>query len=172
MERRGQPHLLVDGWNIAHAWSDVSIHWREGPAAVAAALEARLRVLYNRAGREVTLVFDGRGPAEGGAPPAVGTGDGVCVVYTEAGVSADAYMERRVGEAGEPAAFVVATGDRALANAVFAMGAEVLSPRVLREEVERCEQAVLRSLPPSKEPLAENPFGELDGLFPENRKGS
>lgn len=170
MERRGQPHLLVDGWNIAHAWPDVRRHWQEGPGATAAALEARLRILHDRAGQEVTLVFDGRGNAPADAPEA--REGGVRVIYTDAGVSADAYMERFVASADEPAALRVGTGDRALANAVFAMGADVLSPRVLREEVERFEKSAVRGLPRSTGPLAESPFGDLDGLFPENRKNS
>ena len=170
MQRRAQPHLFIDGWNIAHDWPEIRAHWREGPGAVAAALEARLRVLHDRADREVTLVFDGRGATAGAVP--VPQEEGMRVVFTDAGISADAYIERRVGEAAEEAAFAVATGDRALANAVFAMGADVLSPHVLREEVERCEAAPQRGLPRSNEPLAENPFGALDGFFGEDGKKS
>lgn len=170
MERRGQPHLLVDAWNIAHAWDVIRVHWRKGPGAAAAALEARLRVLHDRAGWAVTLVFDGREPAAGAMP--LPHGDGVRVVYTDAGVSADAWIERFVAESPSPADLRVATGDRALANAVFAMGADVLSPRVLREEAERCEKAALRGLPRSVGPLAENPFRDLDGFFPERGKNS
>lgn len=158
MERASQRHILIDAWNIAHAWADVKRFWRQGPAAVAAVLEARLRVLQDRGGWAVTLVFDGKRPGDGAVP--VSANDGIDVVYTENGISADAFIERFVASCPIPSTILVATGDRALANAVFAMGADVLSPSALREEVQRRGKSTFRGLSATAS-LTQNPFRDL-----------
>jgi len=56
-------HLLVDAYNVIHAWPDLRAALRtHGPEAARALLADALRPLHDSAGWRVSLVFDGRGP--------------------------------------------------------------------------------------------------------------
>ncbi len=133
-------HLLVDGYNIAHAWPALRrVLEREGREVVRDSLVARLRVLHDFERVRVTIVFDGRGTdiaIERPTPQPT-----FSVVYTPGGMTADDLIEQLAAQAAEPAAVIVATADQAERDTIEAAGAAALSPDQLLEWVERVERA-------------------------------
>ncbi len=132
------PHeLIVDGYNIVHAWPELAPLITSGKAD-----EARRRLIgiladYAAAsGERVTVVFDAHGRSrDRGAGEVV---DGVTVVFGSSAQSADHVIERRVAIAsakGDARMVTVATGDRLQRDMVMAMGASVIGAAALRQVV-------------------------------------
>lgn len=133
-------HLLVDGYNIAHAWPELRrVLQREGREAARAALVARLRVLHDFERWRVSVVFDGRGTEiaiERPTPQAT-----FSVLYTPAGMTADDLIEQLAAQAATPREVAVATADQAERDTIEAAGAQVFSPEQLAGWVDRTERA-------------------------------
>lgn len=129
--------LIVDGYNVIHAWPELSPIIKGGHAE-----EARHRLVlmlgeYAAAtGERVTVVFDAHGRAR---DHGVGeTVDGVTVLFGSKGQSADHVIERRVSIAsqrGDAIRVTVATADRLQRDLVMAMGAAVIGTESLRQLV-------------------------------------
>jgi predicted RNA-binding protein with PIN domain len=129
--------LIVDGYNIVHAWPELSPLIRSGRGE-----EARRRLIatlaeYSAAsGEHVTVVFDAHGRArDRGVGESI---DGVTVVFGSSAQTADHVIERRVAIAsasGEARMVTVATGDRLQRDMVMAMGASVIGAEALRQQV-------------------------------------
>jgi len=122
---------LVDGFNVLHAGvlrgNDRRGWWRE---------EARARLLARVAGfddaeAELWVVFDGPGPGADAERASLRPR----VVFAP---SADEWLLAAVREAADPAALVVVTADRQLADRARHRGARVVSPRAF---LARCGEA-------------------------------
>ncbi|MGA8014602.1 MAG: NYN domain-containing protein [Candidatus Dormiibacterota bacterium] len=134
--------LVVDGYNIVHAWPELAATLRGDSLE-----EARRRLLVRLAeyrattGNEVLVVFDARFRARG--TPDREMVEGVEVRYGSAQESADHVIERLMYEAsrrGRVLEMVLATDDRLQRGLVAGMGVPTLSSRALRAEVERAEK--------------------------------
>lgn len=160
-----EPHLLLDGWNLLYAWGDLVAGTPKDGAAAAGLLSARVQPLLRDGRLLLTIVFDG----QGNRPDiqALSPDDTFNLIYTPSGTTADAFIERAVGAVSDPQNFIVATGDHALRMAVFAMGADVISPENLAAWIER---AAKTALPKSRAQRPLSPFDGLDGLFPKKDK--
>ena len=131
--------LLVDGYNVIHAWEEL-----KALAAVSfdAARTKLLDILSNYQGYRrcrVLVVFDaykvaGRYQAE------VETYHNIFVVYTKQAETADQYIARAVQEIGKEYNVTVATSDRLVQLIILGQGALRLSARELLEEVEAANQ--------------------------------
>jgi hypothetical protein len=129
--------LVVDGYNIAHAWPELSPLIKSGRVE-----ETRHRLIsmlgeYAAAsGEGVTVVFDAHGRArDHGAGESI---DGVTVIFGSSAQTADHVIERRVAVAarrGDARSVTVATGDRLQREMVMAMGAAVIGAEALRQVV-------------------------------------
>ncbi len=129
--------LIVDGYNIIHAWPELSPLIKSGKVE-----EARHRLIgilgeYSASGGEsVTVVFDAHGRQRdhsGGESV-----DGVRVLFGSSAQTADHVIERRVAIAaarGDAMSVTVATGDRLQREMVMAMGAAVIGAEALRQVV-------------------------------------
>jgi uncharacterized protein len=127
--------LIVDGFNVIH-----SLERYRAPleAAIDLAVQALLADLIDLAAvneLEIVLVLDGRGE---GSQAQFG---GVKVVYSRAGQSADAFIERLVyDEAGgdrlKSVPKAVCTSDYAQQKVVGRPGTRVMTPRHLGEMIE------------------------------------
>lgn len=129
--------LIVDGYNVIHAWPELASLLHTHDLA-----EARLRLVRRLAehaaatGDRITVVFDAHDRA-----PGAQSGervDGVEVVFGSRDQSADHVIERRVSvamRAGGGRGVTVATSDRLQRDLVVAMGAAVLSALALRQAV-------------------------------------
>ena len=108
-------HLVVDGYNVTKgAWASMP------PEAQRARLVQRLGVLAARTGAEVTCVFDG---ADVSVPPPVTPAQGVRVLFSPQGQSADELIRRLVAAEPPGRAVIVVSSDREVADGVRSSGA-------------------------------------------------
>jgi predicted RNA-binding protein with PIN domain len=133
----GADELIVDGYNVIHAWPELSPLIKGGRGE-----EARRRLIamlgeYAAAtGERVTVVFDAHSRARDHGPGE--KIDGVTVIFGSKAQTADHVIERRVAIAshrGDAGRVTVASGDRLQRDLVMAMGAAVIGPEALRQVV-------------------------------------
>ena len=131
--------LIVDGYNVIHAWPQLKRALSErGLEDARRLLIQALSEYAAQSGVAVTVVFDAHSRV--GDRHAAENIDGVTVRYGTKTASADHVIERLANEAsrrGNAADVVVATGDRLQRSMVGAMGAATMSARALEEEVMR-----------------------------------
>jgi predicted RNA-binding protein with PIN domain len=130
--------LIVDGYNIIHAWPDLQPLLRTHDLEEARRrLVRRLAEHHASSGDQIVVVFDsGKRPRDAGAPERV---DGVEVRFGTSANSADHIIERLAYEASRSAAreaTVVVTNDHLQRDMVRAMGIAAMSAEMLLGEVE------------------------------------
>ena len=138
------PMLVVDGYNVVHAWP--SLKRLLTTASLEAArddLVRRLAVLGMVSGEEVTVVFDAH--HSNAMADSEENVDGVRVVFTRKGHSADHSIERLAYQAsGRGEVITVATSDRFQRDLVRGMGGGVISALELERRVIDAEQEMGR----------------------------
>ncbi|HVC41969.1 MAG TPA: NYN domain-containing protein [Candidatus Saccharimonadales bacterium] len=131
--------LIVDGYNIIHAWPALHTTLRErGLEDARRQLVSALTEYAAQTGVSVTVVFDAH--ARPGAIPSTEQFDGVTVLFGSRRATADHVIERaayRASQRGEGADVVVATDDRLERDVVGAMGVATMGARALEAEVAR-----------------------------------
>ncbi len=162
-------HLIVDGYNVIHAWPTTRKLLREGWAAAVAELARAVRVIHDEEGRQVTVVLDGKGERLSIEHP--GGQATFSLVYSPAGVAADTIIEQLVHRLPEPSEATVASRDNLVVETTSAHGATPISPEALADWVERCAQSQTDGLLRRRSSLdkswqSDTPWDNLDGLFP------
>jgi len=131
--------LIVDGYNIIHAWPALHATLRErGLEDARRQLVSALSEYAAQTGIAVTVVFDAHGRP--GAIPSTEKVDGVTVLFGSKRATADHVIERaayKAAQRGEGADVVVATDDRLERDVVGAMGVATMGARALEAEVAR-----------------------------------
>jgi hypothetical protein len=131
--------LIVDGYNIIHAWPALKTTLlNRGLEDARRQLISALAEYSAQTGVAVTVVFDGQ--ARPGGLPSDEHHDGVTVVFGSKRASADHVIERaayRAAQRGEGADVVVATDDRLERDVVGGMGVATMGARALEAEVAR-----------------------------------
>jgi uncharacterized protein len=131
--------LIVDGYNIIHAWPALHATLRErGLEDARRQLVSALSEYAAQTGVAVTVVFDAHGRP--GAIPSTEKLDGVTVLFGSKRATADHVIERaayKAAQRGEGADVVVATDDRLERDVVGAMGVATMGARALEAEVAR-----------------------------------
>jgi len=136
--------LIVDGYNVLHAWQ--SLKRLMSTASLEAARDElihRLSVLEIVTGEVVTVVFDAHHSLA--MANSEETVDGVRVIFTRKGHSADHAIERiayAASHAGD--VITVATSDRFQSDLVRGMGGAVISALELERRVIEAEQEMTR----------------------------
>ena len=139
------PRLLVDGYNVVHAWDDLKTLMSASLEQARDRLVGRLSVYSHISGSAVTVVFDAH--LTSGNPGSREVRDGVEVVFTRSGSTADHAVERMAYEARERGeALTAATSDRFHADMLRGMGAGVIDALELRRRVEDAEGEMTRRL--------------------------
>ncbi len=143
-------HLLVDAFNVIHAWPELKAALtRHGPDAARTQLADALRPIHDIEGWRVTLVFDGSGDDIRVERP--GRELTFSYIFGPKGLSADAVIEQLVANATlpeeedrrprkknrEPPEIVVATRDNLLSDSTAANGARLMTPPLLRDWAEQ-----------------------------------
>ena len=136
--------LIVDGYNVIHAWTSLK------KLLTTASLEAardelvhRVSVLGLITGEEVTVVFDAHHSSS--MANSSDTVEGVRVVFTRKGHSADHAIERLAYDASKAGDIItVATSDRFQRDLVRGMGGAVISALELERRVNEAEQEMTR----------------------------
>jgi predicted RNA-binding protein with PIN domain len=125
--------LIVDGYNVIHAWPSLKRLLAFSLEAARDKLVERLSVYGLVTGAEVTVVFDSHQKSAAGAN-AEDIVEGVRVVFTRRGHSADQVIERIVYEAAG-GVVTVATSDHLQGDMVRGMGGAVISATELERRV-------------------------------------
>jgi predicted RNA-binding protein with PIN domain len=136
--------VIVDGYNVIHAWPQLKRLM--GDASLEAArdkLVERLSVFGMVGGLDVTVVFDAHhSAARTNSEELI---EGVRVVFTRKGHSADHVIERIAYDASQSGdAITVATSDRFQRDLVRGMGGAVISALELERRVAEAEQELGR----------------------------
>lgn len=138
--------VIVDGYNVIHAWPQLKRLL--GDASLEAARDKlidRLSVFGMVAGADVTVVFDAHHSAVRTNSEEVV--EGVRVVFTRKGHSADHLIERIAYDASQTGDMItVATSDRFQRDLVRGMGGAVISAEELERRVVDAEQEMGRSV--------------------------
>lgn len=136
-QNRGPEYLLVDGYNIIHAWDELKELAR---ADLSAARKALMDILSNYQGFrkcEVIVVFDAYKVK--GNPGSVSKYHNIHVVYTKEAETADNYIEKVTYELGRKYQVRVATSDGVEQLIILGHGALRVSARMFRMEIEQAE---------------------------------
>ncbi len=163
--------LIVDGYNILHAWPALNQTMRtRGLEDARRQLVTALAEYAAQTGVAVTVVFDGKSRSGG----LLGTErlDGVTVLFGSKRDTADHIIERaayRAAERGEGADVVVATDDRLERDVVGGMGVATMGARALEAEVARVADAVDSETRRMRDESRRSTRVE-DGLDPEVRR--
>lgn len=126
--------LVVDGYNIIHAWASLKRLLGVSLEAARDKLIERLSVYGLVTGADVTVVFDSHQKASGNNAEQLV--EGVRVIFTRRGHSADQVIERIAYEATAAGGVVtVATSDHSQSDMVRGMGGAVISATELERRV-------------------------------------
>jgi predicted RNA-binding protein with PIN domain len=137
--------LVVDGYNVIHAWPDLRLLLGESLELARDRLVERLATLAQVTGVEVTVVFDAHRRRGGRESQEVR--DGVRIVFTGQARSADQVIERMAFEArGRRDPMLVATSDSTHRAMLRGMGAAVIEGLELLRQVEAAEAELERRL--------------------------
>ncbi|HBI64230.1 MAG TPA: translation elongation factor G [Clostridiales bacterium] len=139
-----QDYLLVDGYNIIFSWDDLRALAQD---SMDAARQSLMNTLCNyQAYRrcEVILVFDAyRVPGQTGV---VERYHNIHVVYTKEAETADMFIEKVSYEISGRRNVRVATSDSIEQIIILAHGAQRISARAFRDEVEQVERQIAQSI--------------------------
>lgn len=137
-------HLLIDGYNVIHDWPELHAELRGDGSVARSLLADAVRPLHDRERIRVTLVFDGRGADIEIERP--GGDNTFSFLFSPATMSADDVIERLIGAADDPSLYTVVTRDRAERETIEALGATGMSPRDLKQWIERTQALLARDL--------------------------
>ena len=134
-KRTGKDYLLVDGYNIIHAWEDLSALAREDLDGARAKLIDLLRNYQSWRGCQVIVVFDAY-KVKGGKGAVEQLGD-LYVVYTKEAETADMYIERTTYQLSRDNWVRVATSDGLEQMIILGHGAQRMSAAELKYETDQ-----------------------------------
>ena len=135
--------LIVDGYNVIHAWPTLKRLLGVSLEAARDKLVERMSVYGLVTGTEVTVVFDAHHSSA--LTNAEETIEGVRVLFTRKGHSADHAIERIAYDASQVGDMItVATSDRFQRDLVRGMGGAVISALELERRVIGAEEELTR----------------------------
>lgn len=132
--------LLVDGYNIIHAWPRLASLREQKLEYARDGLVASLRPLADMGGYKVVVVFDAAAVNRQGLE-AEGEG-GLEVIFTRRGQTADSLIEELARRLAGENEVSVATGDRAEGDTAWSSGAAIWSADRLAREVESVQEDI------------------------------
>lgn len=133
--RTGKEYVLVDGYNIIHAWDDLSALAREDLDGARTKLIDLLRNYQSWRGCQVIVVFDAY-KIKGGKGSVEKLGE-LYVVYTKEAETADMYIERTTYQLSRDNRVRVATSDGLEQMIILGHGAQRMSASELKYETDQ-----------------------------------
>ena len=136
--------LLIDGYNVIFAWDDLAAIARDNMDAARRRLMDELANYRGFTGTEIVLVFD-----------AYRSGDnsgkkfeyhGIEVLFTEEGVTADAWLERFAAEIGKSETVRLVSSDNLVQLGAVHAGVLRMSSRELEREIARVNARITELL--------------------------
>lgn len=143
-----EEYLVVDGYNVIFAWPELD---KLKEISLEQARNRLVDIMINYAalsGKCVVVVFDAHQVKQ--AVEHSEMVNGVEVIYTAEGETADSLIEKLVKELSGRGTVHVATYDWAEQRMIFGRGAYRLTPRELWEQVRRLEKESRRHYGPGK----------------------
>lgn len=140
-ESKEKNYLLVDGYNIIHAWPSLREIAAENLDGARGRLMDILTNYCGHTGVELILVFDAYRIQ--GHQEEIVDYQNIHVVYTKEAETADAFIERTTHEIAGKHKVTVATSDRLEQMIVLGQGAFRMSARELEQEVERINETAM-----------------------------
>ena len=140
--RTGDDYLLVDGYNIIHAWDDLRAIAREDLDTARLRLIERLRNYQGWKKNKVIVVFDAYKVK--GNPGSVERAGEISVVYTKEAETADMYIEKTSYTLSKEHRVRVATSDGLEQMIILGHGAIRVPAAELRWELEQTEAEIRR----------------------------
>jgi len=135
-----EEYLLVDGYNIIFAWDDLK---ELSKVNIEGARGKLMDILSNYQGYKkntVILVFDGY-KVQGNVEEVMKYHN-IYVVYTKEAETADQYIEKTVQRIGKQNHVMVATSDALEQMIILGQGAQRMSARELKEQIEIVSQEI------------------------------
>jgi ribosomal protection tetracycline resistance protein len=160
-----EEYLLVDGYNIIHAWPELK-ELVEGNMD-----SARIKLLDSLSNYQgirkcqIIVVFDAY--LVQGHPEEVTEYDNIHVVYTREAQTADQYIERFAYDNQKKYNIVVATSDGLQQIIIRGVGCSLLSARELKAEVDGAYERIKKEY---KEVWGKGPNYLIDALSPEEKQ--
>ena len=142
--RGREDYLLVDGYNIIHAWSELQKLAQDDLDGARQRLLHRLRNYQGWKKCRVIVVFDAY-KVKGGSGSVERDGD-VWVVYTKEAETADMYIEKTTYELGRKHRVRVATSDALEQLIILGHGAQRMSAAELERELVETEAAIRQAI--------------------------
>jgi len=131
-------YLLIDGHSVIHAWPELLREHRVASRRHLARIELlkRLRNLQDMSGTQIVVVFDGakQGTNEEREP------DGLQIIYADPGTTADTIIERLVAKYIKERPMRVASADGMVRETILSLGADWISPEILRSMCDGAER--------------------------------
>lgn len=138
-------HLIIDGYNIIHAWPDLKKTFTNiGIEAAREQLCKQLRLIHDIDGIYVTIVFDGKGDditIERPTPEVT-----FSIIYGTKQLSADSLIEQLSFKTKKNIETIVATEDNSIRQTITTLGQTLLSSNDLLEWVNACEKKQNRNI--------------------------
>lgn len=135
-KKKTHPHLLIDGYNIIHAWDSFSSIRRNDMPSAVSMLAEKVRVIHDLEGIRTTLVFDGNGSEISIERPSNELT--FSLVFTPKGMTADDFIEQLVHNAKDPSVITAVTQDTLLRTTVESAGGFVYSAESFFDWVDHC----------------------------------
>ena len=133
-------YLLVDGYNIIFAWEDLN---ELAKVNIEGARNKLMDILCDYQGyKKCTLILEFDAYKVEGGQGSVQKYHNIHVVYTKEAETADQYIEKTVHEIGKKYHVTVATSDALEQVIILGQGADRLSARNLREEIQRMKEEI------------------------------
>ncbi|MBR6222781.1 MAG: TetM/TetW/TetO/TetS family tetracycline resistance ribosomal protection protein [Lachnospiraceae bacterium] len=140
----GEKYLIVDGYNIVHAWDNLKELSETNLEAARNELMDVLTDYQGFTGVEVILVFDAYKVK--GSLGEFFDYHNIHVVYTKEAQTADAYIEQLTHKISKEYQVTVATSDGLIQLITRGQNCMVMSARGLKEEIERVRAGGLRNI--------------------------
>ncbi len=130
-------HLIIDGYNMVHAFPESREALRCGTAAARQQLASLVRIIHDFEGIRTTLVFDGKGEDITIERPSGQLT--FSYLYSPSNMTADAVIEQLVRSSSHPQEIMVASGDNMVRQSTGAAGALTIGFRQLADWIHSCE---------------------------------
>ncbi|MBR1629688.1 MAG: TetM/TetW/TetO/TetS family tetracycline resistance ribosomal protection protein, partial [Lachnospiraceae bacterium] len=139
-KKSGKKYLLVDGYNVIHAWQELK---ELADLELSAARDRLADILCNYqgyTGMETILVFDAY-KVKGGQG-SVNRYNNIYIIYTKEAETADAYIEKATHEIAQDHDVTVVSSDGLVQLIVLGAGAVRMSSAELWEEIGRIDEDI------------------------------
>ncbi len=130
--------LVVDGYNVIFAWEDLKELARTNIEAAKDSLIMTLSDYQGIVGYNIILVFDGYKAKNN--PGSSEESQGITIVHTKEGVTADAYIEKYTNEHTDKYNITVATSDGLIQQITWGQNCRVCSSRELYGEIQEAKK--------------------------------